>query len=152
MSSTGRSVLVTGGTRGIGKAIALRFARDGAAHVVAGYMRNDGAAEEAAEELRAAGTEPILVRGNVASERVVSELALHGPFDVVVHNAATGVIRRALETEDKHWDWTLAANARALLSLARACVPEMPAGSSIVGVSSLGSSRVVENYLMIGTS
>jgi enoyl-[acyl-carrier protein] reductase III len=152
MSSAGRSVLVTGGTRGIGKAIALRFARDGAARVVAGYMRNDTAAEEAAEELRAAGTEPILVRGNVASERVVEELASHGPFDVVVHNAATGVIRRALETEDKHWDWTLAANARALLGLARAIVPTMPSGGSIVAISSLGSTRVLENYVLVGTS
>jgi enoyl-[acyl-carrier protein] reductase III len=152
MSSAGRSVLVTGGTRGIGKAIALRFARDGAARVVAGYMRNDSAAEEAAEELRAAGTEPILVRGNVASERVVEELASHGPFDVVVHNAATGVIRRALETEDKHWDWTLAANARALLGLARAIVPTMPSGGSIVAISSLGSNRVLENYVLVGTS
>ena len=152
MSSAGRSVLVTGGTRGIGKAIALRFARDGAARVVAGYMRNDSAAEEADEELRAAGTEPILVRGNVASERVVEELASHGPFDIVVHNAATGVIRRALETEDKHWDWTLAANARALLSLARAIAPTMPSGGSIVAISSLGSTRVLENYVLVGTS
>ena len=152
MSSAGRSVLVTGGTRGIGKAIALRFALDGAARVVAGYMRNDSAAEEAAEELRAAGTEAILVRGNVASERVVGELASHGPFDVVVHNAATGVIRRALETEDKHWDWTLAANARALLGLARAVAPTMPSGGSIVAISSLGSTRVLENYVLVGTS
>src|SRR5205807_3168031 len=96
--------------------------------------------------------EPLLVRGNVASERVVAELASHGPFDVVVHNAATGVIRSALETEDKHWDWTLSANARAFLSLARACAPQMPPGSSIVAVSSLGSQRVLENYVLVGTS
>jgi len=145
-------VLVTGGTRGIGRAIALRFARDGAERLVLGYMRNDRAAEEAAEAVREAGAEPVLVRGNVASERVVAELASHGPFDVVVHNAATGVIRTALETEDKHWDWTLAANARAFLSLARATAPDMPAGSSIVAVSSLGSTRVLENYVLVGTS
>jgi enoyl-[acyl-carrier protein] reductase III len=152
MSAPGRSVLVTGGTRGIGKAIALRFARDGAARVAVGYMRNDAAAEEAAEELRAAGAEPLLVRGNVASERVVEEFASHGPFDVLVHNAATGVIRRALETEDKHWDWTLSANARALLSLTRAIAPTMPSGGSIVAISSLGATRVLENYVLVGTS
>ena len=152
MTVEGRSVLVTGGTRGIGKAIALRLASEGAARVTLGYLRNDEAAAKAAEELRSAGTEPVLVRGNVASEKVVAELAAHGPYAAVVHNAATGVIKPALETEDKHWDWTLNANARALLTLARACAPKMPPGSSIVGVSSLGSIRVLENYVLVGTS
>jgi enoyl-[acyl-carrier protein] reductase III len=148
----GRAVLVTGGTRGIGKAIALRFASLGAKTIALGYLRNDSAAEAAAEDLRAAGAEPVLVRGNVSSDRVVQEFAAHGPYDAVVHNAATGVIRPALETEDKHWDWTLGANARALLSLARACAPDMKPGSSFVGVSSLGSTRVLDNYVLVGTS
>ncbi|MDX6512170.1 MAG: enoyl-[acyl-carrier protein] reductase [Gaiellaceae bacterium] len=152
MSFDGARVLVTGGSRGIGKAIALRFARLGAANVAIGYLRNDRAAEETAEEIRAAGAEPVLIRGNVSSDRVLGEVAELGPLDALVHNAATGVIRPALETEDKHWDWTLAANARALLSLARAAVPTMPEGSSIVGVSSLGSTRVLENYILVGTS
>jgi len=146
------SVLVTGGTRGIGKAIALRLASEGATRIALGYLRNDKAAEAAAAEIRAAGAEPILVRGNVASEKVVAEFASHGPYAAVVHNAATGVIKPALETEDKHWDWTLNANARALLSLARACAPDMPTGSSIVAVSSLGAQRVLENYVLVGTS
>ena len=152
MSFEGRAVLVTGGTRGIGKAIAQRFAALGAAKVALGYLRNDSAAEEAAAELRTAGAEPVLVRGNIASDRIVAEFAAHGPYDAVIHNAATGVIRPALETEDKHWDWTLAANARALLSLARACAPDMQPGSSFVGVSSLGSIRVLDNYVLVGTS
>jgi enoyl-[acyl-carrier protein] reductase III len=152
MKFEGASVLVTGGSRGIGKAIALRFAEGGAKRVAIGYLRNDKAADETAEELRAAGAEPQLLRGNVASERVVAEAAELGPFDVVIHNAATGVIEPALETEDKHWDWTLSANARALLSLARALAPKMQPGSSIVGVSSLGSTRVLENYVLVGVS
>jgi enoyl-[acyl-carrier protein] reductase III len=142
---------VTGVTRGIGKEIALRFASL-ADRIVLGYLRNDAAAEAAAEEIRTAGSEPVLVRGNIASDRVIGEFASHGPYDVIVHNAATGVIRAALETEDKHWDWTLAANARALLSLARACAPDMKPGSSIVAISSLGSIRVLEDYLLVGTS
>jgi enoyl-[acyl-carrier protein] reductase III len=146
------SVLVTGGTRGIGLAIARRFAEAGAARVALGYLRNDRAAEAAAEELRALGTEPVLVRGNVSSERVVGEVAALGPLDALVHNAATGVIRSALETEDKHWDWTLNANARALLALARVAAPSMRPGSSIVAISSLGSTRVLENYVLVGTS
>jgi enoyl-[acyl-carrier protein] reductase III len=152
VSFEGASVLVTGGSRGIGKAIALRFASLGAARVVIGYMRGDTPAEETAEELRGLGAEPVLVRGNVASSRVADEVAALGPLDVLVHAAATGVIRPALETEDKHWDWTLSANARALLSLTRAAVPTMPDGASVVGISSLGSVRVLDNYTLVGVS
>ena len=148
----GTSVLVTGGSRGIGKAIALRLARDGASRVAIGYMRSDAAAEETAAELRALGAEPILVRGNVASDKILEQIAELGPLDVFVHNAATGVIRPALETEDKHWDWTVNANARAFLALTRVIAPMMPVGSSIVAISSLGSIRVLENYALVGTS
>jgi enoyl-[acyl-carrier protein] reductase III len=146
------SVLVTGGTRGIGLAIARRFARDGAKRVALGYLRNDTAAQDASRDLEALGAEVTLVRGNVSSERVLAEVEALGPLDAVVHNAATGVIRPALETEDKHWDWTLNANARALLSLARVTVPSMRSGSSIVAISSLGSFRTMANYVLVGTS
>jgi enoyl-[acyl-carrier protein] reductase III len=152
MTLEGGSVLVTGGSRGIGKAIALRFAQAGASRVAIGYLRNDKAAEATAEEVRALGAEPALVRGNVAGERVLRDIEALGPLDVLVHNAATGVIRPALEVEEKHWDWTLSANARALLSLARVSAPAMAAGSSIVAVSSLGATRVLENYVLVGTS
>jgi enoyl-[acyl-carrier protein] reductase III len=148
----GARVLVTGGTRGIGRAIALRFADLGAADVAVGYFRNDRAAEETARELRSHGADPLLVRGSVAGEKVAEQVAALGPLDVVVHSAASGVIRPALETEDKHWDWTLAANARSLLSLARAAAPSMPRGSSIVALSSLGATRVLENYVLVGAS
>jgi enoyl-[acyl-carrier protein] reductase III len=152
MEFQGASVLITGGSRGIGKATALRFAELGAARVGIGYLRNDRAAEETADELRSAGAEPVLLRGNVASDRLLGKVSESGPWNVLVHNAATGVIRSALETEDKHWDWTMNANARALLSLTRAAAPSMPAGSSIVALSSLGSIRVMENYVLVGTS
>ena len=84
---------------------------------------------------------------------MLDEVAALGPLDALVHNAATGVIRPALETEDKHWDWTLNANARALLSLARAAAPQMPRG--LVDRRDLVASapqRVLENYVLVGTS
>jgi enoyl-[acyl-carrier protein] reductase III len=146
------NVFVSGGTRGIGRAIALRFARDGAERVAVGYLRNDLAADVAAHELGELGADVTLIRGNVTSERVLGEIADLGPLDVLVHSAATGVIRPALQTDDKHWDWTMNANARALLQLARAAAPQMPDGSSIVAISSLGSHRVLENYVLVGTS
>jgi enoyl-[acyl-carrier protein] reductase III len=152
MTFEGASVLVTGGSRGIGKAIALRFASLGARRVAIGYMRGDTAAEETRAALSDLGAEPVLLRGNVASQRVAEEVAALDPLDVLVHAAATGVIRPALETEDKHWDWTMSANARALLSLTRVAAPTMPAGSSILGISSLGSIRVLDNYALVGAS
>ena len=99
------------------------------------------------------GAEPVLVRGNVTSTRVAEQVAALGPLDVLVHNAATGVIRPALETEDKHWDWTLNANARALLALTRTAAPvdAAPARRSS-RISSLGSVRVLENYTLVGVS
>ena len=69
MRFDGKSVLVTGGSRGIGREIARRFAALGAARVAIGYLRNDRAAEEAAAEIEALGAEPVLVRGNVSSGR-----------------------------------------------------------------------------------
>jgi enoyl-[acyl-carrier protein] reductase III len=148
----GASVFVTGGSRGIGRQIALRFAQEGAACVAIGYLRNDAAAERTAGELRGLGAEPVLVRGNVSSSRVTDQVAELGPLTALVHNAATGVIRPALETEEKHFDWTMAANARALLSLAQAAAPGMATGSSIVALSSLGAQRVLDNYVLVGAS
>jgi enoyl-[acyl-carrier protein] reductase III len=153
MTFDGKSVLVTGGSRGIGKAIALRFAELGASRVAVSYFRNDKAAEETAEELRKLGAEPVLLRGNLGEpEKAKALVEQAGALDVLVSNAATGVIKPLLELEEKHWDWTMNANARALVTLARHAVPSMPAGSSIVGVSSLGSQRVLENYALVGAS
>jgi enoyl-[acyl-carrier protein] reductase III len=146
------NVFVTGGSRGIGRAIALRFARDGAKRVAIGYFRSDRAAEATATQLRELGAKPTLVRGNIGSDRVLDEVVALGPLDVLVHNAASGVSRPALEAEDKHWDWTMNTNARALLQLARVAAPTMSDGASIVAISSLGAQRVLDNYTLVGTS
>jgi enoyl-[acyl-carrier protein] reductase III len=153
MTFQDKSVLVTGGSRGIGKAIALRFAELGAKRVALSYLRNDRAAEETAEELRKLGAEPVLLRGNLGDpEKAKAFVEEAGALDVLVSNAATGVIKPLLELEEKHWDWTMNANARALVTLVRHAASSMPPGSSIVALSSLGSQRVLENYALVGTS
>jgi enoyl-[acyl-carrier protein] reductase III len=153
MTFAGKCVLVTGGTRGIGRGIALRFAQLGAARVAVSYLRNDRAAEETAEEIRALGAEPQLLRGNLGHpDKVAGLVEEAGALDVLVSNAATGVIRPFAELSEKHWDWTLNANTRALLTLARAAAPEMKAGSSIIAISSMGGARVLPNYLLVGVS
>jgi enoyl-[acyl-carrier protein] reductase III len=149
----GKSVLVTGGSRGIGKGIALRFAELGANRIGVSYLRNDRAAEETAKELEAVGAEPLLLRGNIGEPgKAAAIVAEMGTIDVIVSNAATGVIRPALEIEEKHWDWTLNANARALLTLVRQAAPSLQSGSAVVAISSLGSTRVLDNYVVVGVS
>ena len=153
MTFEGKSVLVTGGSRGIGRAISLRFAQHGARRVAVSYLRNDTAAEETAEEIRKLGAEPVLLRGNLGDpDKTKALLEEAGALDVIISNAATGVIRPFQELDEKHWDWTLNANARALFTIAREASPTMPAGSSIVAISSLGSDRVLDNYVLVGVS
>jgi enoyl-[acyl-carrier protein] reductase III len=149
----GKSVLVTGGSRGIGKGIALRFAELGAARVGVSYLRNDRAAEDTAKELQELGAEPVLLRGNIGNpEKAAALVEQIGALDVIVSNAATGVIRPALEIEEKHWDWTLNANARALLTLVRHAASSLQPGASVVAISSLGSTRVLDDYVVVGVS
>jgi enoyl-[acyl-carrier protein] reductase III len=153
MSFEGKSVLVTGGSRGIGKAISLRFAEQGARRIAVSYLRNDKAAEETADEIRKLGAEAVLLRGNLGDpDKTKALLEEAGSLDVIVSNAATGVIRPFQELDEKHWDWTLNANARALFTIAREAAPAMPAGSSIVAISSLGADRVLDNYMLVGVS
>jgi enoyl-[acyl-carrier protein] reductase III len=143
MSFEGKSVLVTGGSRGIGKAISLRFAGQGARRIAVSYLRNDKAAEQTADEIRKLGAEAVLLRGNLGDpDKTKALLGEAGPLDVIVSNAATGVIRPFQELDEKHWDWTLNANARALFTIAR----------SIVAISSLGADRVLDNYMLVGVS
>ncbi len=104
MSATARRVFVTGGSRGIGKAIALRLAREGASTVAIGYFRSDTAADETAEELRALGAEPVLVRGNVTSSRVAEQVAALGRLDVLVNNAAGNFVARAEDITPNGWN------------------------------------------------
>ena len=153
MSFEGKSVLVTGGSRGIGKAISLRFAEQGARRIAVSYLRNDKAAEATAEEIRKLGADPVLLRGNLGDpDKTKALLEQSGPLDVIVSNAATGVIRPFQDLDEKHWDWTLNANARALFTIAREAAPTMPAGSSIVAISSLGADRVLDDYMLVGVS
>ena len=154
----GRVALITGSSRGIGRAIALELAARGA-DVVVNYLRKRSAAEEVVAEIQARGRRAIAVRANVGDAAHIQAMfdrvrAEFGRCDVLVGNVASGVVRPITQVEDKHWDWTLDINARSILRCARQAVPLMEAQGwgRIVGITSFGSSRVFSEYGVIGVS
>jgi enoyl-[acyl-carrier protein] reductase III len=154
----GRLALVTGGSRGIGRTIAVDLARRGA-DVAFTFLRNADAAAETAALVEAEGRRAVALRSRVDSAEAVTSLVERaveglGGLDLVVSNAASGVIRSALEVTERHWDWTLDTNAKALVLLAQRATPHMDArgGGAIVALSSLGSFRVLPNYVLVGIS
>jgi len=156
LSLQGKRALVTGASRGIGRGVAERLAAAGA-NVAINYLRRRNDAAEAAAAVRRAGTEALLVRGNVAeeeaAERIVAEVvAAWGGIDILVSNAATGVLRPATELTRKHWQVTFETNALALAALAQRAVPAMSEGGHILALSSLGSRRVIPEYGAVAAS
>jgi enoyl-[acyl-carrier protein] reductase III len=154
----GKIALVTGSGRGIGRAIALEFARRGA-DIVVNFFRNRASAEAVAAEAQAMGRRALLVKANVGELEDIDRLFVEieqqlGGLDILVHNAASGYNRPALEQRPKGWDWTLNINARALLFAAQRAAPLMEArrGGAIVSISSPGAARVLPDYSVVGAS
>jgi enoyl-[acyl-carrier protein] reductase III len=156
MPLAGRTALVTGGARGIGRAAARKLAAAGA-DVVVNYYNSHDEAEALCAELRAAGRRALGVQGSVADVASVDDMfaAIAAEFpqlDIVVSNAASGVLKPAMEMSLKHWRWCMETNAFALNLLAQRAAPMMPAGGRILAMSSLGATRAIPNYAFIGAS
>lgn len=154
----GKTALVTGSGRGIGRAIALHLASLGA-DVVVNFFRNRGPAEETAAAIEEMGVKAHLVKANVGEipdlERLVAETEkTFGGLDFLINNAGSGYNRPVMEQRPKGWDWTMDINARALLFLAQNAVPlmEKRGGGAIVSISSPGSFRVLPEYAVVGAS
>lgn len=153
---SGRVALVTGGSRGIGRAIAQRLAEAGAS-VAINYLRHSSQASEVASSIRALGTRALTVKADVGQHDDVHAMfdtleKEFGRVDILISNAASGVLRPAMELTPRHWQWTMEINAGTLLPLAQHAVPKMTAGGSIVAVSSLGAIRAIPNYTAVGAS
>jgi enoyl-[acyl-carrier protein] reductase III len=154
----GKVALVTGSGRGIGRAIALHFARQGA-DVVVNFFRNRAPAEKTAASIRALGRRALLIRADVGAIEGLDRLfsAVEGEFgglDILVSNAASGYNRPVMQQKPKGWEWTMNINARALLFAAQRAAPLMEArgGGFIVSLSSPGSVRVLPDYAVVGAS
>ncbi len=158
MRFEGKVAIVTGGTRGIGRAIATMFAREGAA-VAVGYLRRKGPADETVHELESLGARVRAFKCDVRDRDRVREMVAEvaselGGVDFVVSNAASGSNKPAMELTETGWDWTMNINTRALLFLAQEVVPYMRqhGGGRIVSISSLGAGRVLPDYVSVGVS
>ena len=153
----GKRALVTGSSRGIGRAIALSLA-DFKVDVAINYLRNRTRAEETAHEIEARGVRALVLKGNVAKPDHVENLfsligESWGGLDVVVSNAASGVLKPARELTLHHFDWSMHINAAALLPITQQFLKmDSKNAKSLVAVSSLGALRAIPNYTAVGAS
>ncbi len=153
----GKKALVSGGSRGVGRAVALRLAEAGC-DVVVNYVRNKKAADETRRAIEALGREVAVVRANVADEdglhRLIEEPEKRwGRLDILVSNAASGVLRPALQLTERHLKWTMDINAAAFLHMVRHAAPLLEkSGGSVIAISSLGAVRAIHNYTAVGAS
>lgn len=153
---SGKIALVTGSSRGIGKAIARELGSRGAT-VIINYLKNHTAAKTSVKELQADGIQSSRIRAHVGDESAIGSLVekieeQFGRLDILVNNAASGVMRHAAELEPKHWDWTMSINARGPWMLSIAASRLMPIGSRIINLSSPGAARVLPAYFAVGVS
>ncbi|MGB3483754.1 MAG: SDR family oxidoreductase [Mycobacterium sp.] len=141
---TGKRAVITGGDSGIGRAVAIAYAREGA-DVLISYLNEDNDAAEVAALVRDAGQRCVLVPGDLSEpghcraviDRAVTEF---GGIDVLVSNAAFQMSHESLdEISDEEWDYTFRLNIGAYFYLVKAAVPHMASGSSVIGSSSVNS-------------
>ena len=155
-SLAGKVALVTGGSRGIGRAIACELASRGA-DIIINYFRNHKEARSAQAEIEALGVRCMRITAHLAEAPQVQKLFKaisdeFGHLDILINNAASGVQRSAMELEEKHWDWTMNINTKAPWLCTQAAVPLMSKGGRVVNISSLGAGRVLPYYLSVGVS
>jgi enoyl-[acyl-carrier protein] reductase III len=152
----GRIALVTGAARGIGRAVARKLAAAGCDVVVNYYNSHDAAAALCAE-IEALGRRAVAIKASVGMpdsvDELFAELRRHfDRLDIIVSNAASGVLRPATEMTLKHWRWCMETNALALNLLAQRALPLMPQGGRIIALSSLGAQRAMPGYGFVGAS
>lgn len=141
---TGKAAIITGGDSGIGRAVAIAYAREGADVLISYYTEHDDA-EETAEWVRKAGGRAVTIAGDVSDPAHCREIVSRaveefGRVDILVSNAAFQMNHSDLEEiSDEEWQRTFATNVSAMFYLVKACLPHMQSGSSIIGSTSVNS-------------
>ena len=154
---TGKAALITGADSGIGRAVAIAFAREGA-DVLVSYLNEHEDATDTAAYVEDAGRRAVLVPGDLSDAehcRAVAEQAVDefGHLDVLVNNAAYQMTHETLEEiTDDEWDYTFATNIDAMFRLCKAAVPHMGAGGSIINTSSVNSDQPKPTLLPYATT
>jgi enoyl-[acyl-carrier protein] reductase III len=148
--------LITGGARGIGRATALKLASAGVDIVVV-YYNSSEEAGQLVDELTALGNRAYAFQANVADHSSVKDLFAEfrnhfDQLDFLISNAASGVLKPAMQMSTKHWRWCLETNALALNHLVTEARAFMPVGGRVLALSSLGAHRAIPNYAFIGAS
>ena len=152
-----RNIFISGGSRGIGKAISLSQAEKGTILFI-NYLRDDEAALKVKKEAEKKGAKVFLLPGNIGDPDTILSLFKSiqekvSRLDVLIHNAALGVFKPAHQLREKDWDISLDVNAKALLFLSQSALPMMKHhGGRIIAISSLGSTHFTPNYGAIGIS
>ena len=140
----GKAAVITGGDSGIGRAVAIAYAREGA-DVLISYLSEDADARDTAKLVEEAGRKAVLVRGDVSQPQhcrdiIATAVEEFGKVDILVSNAAYQMNHTSLdEIPDDEWGYTFRTNVEAMFHLCKAAVPHMAPGSSIIGSSSVNS-------------
>jgi NAD(P)-dependent dehydrogenase (short-subunit alcohol dehydrogenase family) len=154
---TGKKAVITGGDSGIGRAVAIAFAREGA-DILVSYLNEDDDARETARYVKEAGRKAILVPGDLQQAdhcravvaRALSEL---GGIDILVNNAAHQATFKSIEDiSDEEWELTFKVNIHAMFYLTKAAVPRMKPGSCIINTASINSDAPNPTLLAYATT
>lgn len=157
MKHDGKVALVTGGTRGIGKAISMRLATEGA-DIILNYKSDSATAEGTAEEIRALGRKVWVMQADVRDDKNIRALGRRiktevGQLDIFIHNAAFGTMGPILRMGMFSWRAAMDINVNAMLLMTQQLAPLLKErGGWIVGLSSIGAEMAFSEYACIGVS
>lgn len=157
MNLKGKKAFITGGTRGIGRAIAIKLAESGC-DLALNYLDNVEAADQTLELLKPFPVKVDLIQANLRDMLEAKKTAKQvleifgGHIDFFIHSAALGSFKKTCEIKPNQWDLSMDINVKAMLMICQVLKPAMPRGSSIIALSSSGSTKAVPNYGAIGIS